>query len=126
MHDPTAAPSPADDTPPALPFHPAAEDSHALCLATAAWWHATVGLIIPVIIQAWLWRPLPREREEQQRASVPDDSGARGGLWRRLSNGVDAANRGLHLAFGGTDGVPFPRPVLAYYLLANCWLLTKA
>ena len=96
-------------------------DPHALCVATAAWLHLTVQLILPTLFQAWLWTPPALSPPPPP--PPPATSRARR-AWRQLRRAAEAGDRGVHLALGGAAG-PLVRAAVAYYLLANCWMLAK-
>lgn len=99
-----------------LCVHPCSDDQ-ALCLATTAWFHLVVQLIVPLLYNVWRWQPV---RSSSDTARDPSCSGL-GGVLRWAAA---ASDRALHLALGGTAGWPV-RLAVAYYILANAWLICR-
>ena len=92
-------------------------DDQALCLATTAWFHLVVQLIVPLLYNVWRWQPVCSSSDT---ARDPSCSGL-GGVLRRAAA---ASDRALHFALGGSAGWPV-RLAVAYYILANAWLICR-
>lgn len=114
LDQPAAAPSC-----PRLPCLPDPADERARCLATTSWFHITVQLIGPLLYNVWLWRPPPPTPQEP---AVP---GSCSGLVWSLRRAVGACDRGLHHVLCGGAPHGAVRVAVAYYILANAWLLCR-
>ena len=89
----------------------------ALCAATVTWLHVTVMFVLPVLFNVWMWQPHMQETEAAG-AAAPC-----GTLRRLLVVACGAADRGMHRLLGGAARSPLTRAAVAYYILANAWLL---
>ncbi len=102
------------------PSSSAAADDHALCMATTGWFHILIQLLAPLFYNVWLWRPLPRSSTAATDGLQASCSGVLGLVQR----GAAACDRTLHRALGGGASWPV-RLAVAYYVLANAWLICR-